>query len=153
MNNMCEQLLAIKRIEAVIESRNRLVELQEGLVYVSGTDNHKKLSEAYEKFEQSYADIIIAEAKYLESLKETTEKQEQELTTTKVANEDLKYLRERSTKATLSKGPLQLDPEYGHRATKTMNVNVDFNLDKHFDIDKTVEHIKENIKEQIKENI
>jgi len=70
MNNMCEQLLAIKRIEAVIESRNRLVELQEGLVYVSGTDNHKKLSEAYEKFEQSYADIIIAEAKYLESLKE-----------------------------------------------------------------------------------
>lgn len=70
MNNMCEQLLAIKRIEAVIESRNRLVELQEGLVYVSGTDNHKKLSKAYEKFEQSYADIIIAEAKYLESLKE-----------------------------------------------------------------------------------
>lgn len=70
MNNMCEQLLAIKRIEAVIESRNRLIQMQEGLVYVSETDNHKKLIKAYEKFEQSYADIIIAEAKYLESLKE-----------------------------------------------------------------------------------
>jgi hypothetical protein len=70
MNNMCEQLLAIKRIEAVIESRNRLIELQEGLVYVSETDSHKKLTKAYEKFEQSYVDMIIAEAKYLESLKE-----------------------------------------------------------------------------------
>lgn len=147
MNNMCEQLLAIKRIEAVIESRNRLVELQEGLVYVSGTDSHKKLSEAYEKFEQSYADIIIAEAKYLESLKETTEKQEQELTTTKVANEDLKYLRERSTKATLSKGPLQLDPEYSHRVPKTINLNVDFTLDKDLGIDKIAEYIEDKIKE------
>jgi hypothetical protein len=70
MNNMCEQVLAIKRIEAVIEARNRLIEMHEGLVYVSETDSHKELSKAYEKFEQSYVDIIIAEAKYLESLKE-----------------------------------------------------------------------------------
>lgn len=95
---MCEQLLAIKRIEAVIESRNRLVELQEGLVYLSGTDNHKKLSEAYEKFEQSYADIIIAEAKYLESLKEATENGQKELTATKATDEDLEYLSKRVEK-------------------------------------------------------
>lgn len=66
---MCEQLLAIKRIEAVIESRNRLIELQDGLVHISDNDDYKKVIKAYEKFEQSYADIIIAEAKYLESLK------------------------------------------------------------------------------------
>jgi vacuolar-type H+-ATPase subunit F/Vma7 len=98
MNNMCEQVLAIKRIEAVIEARNRLIEMHEGLVYVSETDSHKELSKAYEKFEQSYVDIIIAEAKYLESLKEATENKQEELTVTKVTDEDLEYLSERVEK-------------------------------------------------------
>lgn len=110
-------------------------------------EDAKNLQQAYEKFNSSFDDLLNAEMEYLNSLKETTEKQEQELTTTKATNEELKYLRERSTKATLSKGPLQLDPEYSHRAPKTINLNVDFTLDKDLDIDKIAEYIEEKIKE------
>ncbi|MCR1953801.1 hypothetical protein NSA24_02995 [Clostridioides mangenotii] len=78
-------------------------------------EDAKNLQQAYEKFNSSFDDLLKAEMEYLNSLKETTEKQEQELTTTKATNEDLKYLRERSTKATLSKGPVRINPENGHR--------------------------------------
>lgn len=67
-----DKLFAILRIEALLNSRNKLVDRQNGLFFNESGNalESEELTKAYDNLEESYADIIIAEAKYLESLKE-----------------------------------------------------------------------------------
>jgi hypothetical protein len=90
-----EKLCTVLRIESVLNSRNELIEKQNPFLPTGG--KYKLLSEtlleAYDNLEEAYADVIIAEAKCLESLKEMAKH-----TDSKDKDEDLEYLRQLSEK-------------------------------------------------------
>jgi hypothetical protein len=66
----CEKVCTLMRMEAVFNSRNELIRQQDGIRANEETIQSEELLKAYDNLEESYVDIIIAEAKYLESLKE-----------------------------------------------------------------------------------
>ncbi|GAA0229592.1 hypothetical protein [Metaclostridioides mangenotii] len=69
-NKRCEKICTLKRMEAVFNSRNELIRQQDGLHTIEDTKQSKELSKAYDNFEESYVDIILAESRYLQGLKE-----------------------------------------------------------------------------------
>lgn len=125
--------------------RNRLLrhELIHAFLFESGLDDDWAVNEQmidffamqFEKLEETFSSLGILRG-----------------TVTKKLDVDLEYIRKQVTKSILSKGPIgpiELDPELGHKVPKIINLNVDFTLDKDLDIDKVVEHIGDKIKEGI----
>ena len=114
-----DKIFAILRIEAVLDSRSKLVDRQNGLFFIDSGNvlEFEELTKAYDNLEESYADVIIAEAKYLESLKEGS--------------------------SCTYKTPTYADNlEYGHKKQTSV-------LNKDVDIDKLVEKIKRELKDNI----
>lgn len=100
----------------------------------------KNLQQAYEKFNSSFDDLLKAEMKHLNSLKETTEMQEEELTATEVADEDLKYLRDVAEKEfRVCKHEKSKDP---------CVINISLNVDKDIDIETIANELVEKLKNE-----
>lgn len=135
-----EKVCALTRMEAILKSRSKLVEEINSFLTDEWESKltSKEAKRAYENLEETYADIIIAESKYLQSLKGSTENEQKELTATKMADEDLKYLKDVAEKEFLV---------YKHEKSKEPCViNISLNFDKDIDIEKIANELIQNLK-------